>query len=339
MTEKKKILIVDDDFEIALFLRSTLEIMLPDYEVVNAPSAEEGMLETLQGVDLVISDLNLPGMSGFDFIHRVRRSTPDTPIILITGEREPRLHQEARSLGIAGFFLKPIQVEELTGTVRQILQGEMPEDKTTPPPSVPAGAVRRLGLLRGETGAHYAMLVDVNGNCLVTDGQVQDLARNQVASLLAKGLTNSVELARALKAPQPLTISYQAGTGHDLYAANIGANYIVALIFDSRRGRTQIGAVWVYARRAVKDLFELLAELELDPGAVPKGAPMPAVPEAEPAVIAAAPAPAAAEPVMLQAEPAVIVAEPVPVTINVTQLGHPDGAEGGKSTGVGQAGG
>ena len=74
MTEKKKILIVDDDFEIALFLRSTLEIMLPDYEVVNAPSAEEGMLETLQGVDLVISDLNLPGMSGFDFIHRVRRS-------------------------------------------------------------------------------------------------------------------------------------------------------------------------------------------------------------------------------------------------------------------------
>ena len=312
MTEKKKILIVDDDFEIALFLRSTLEIMLPDYEVVNAPSAEEGMLETLQGVDLVISDLNLPGMSGFDFIHRVRRTTPDTPIILITGEREPKLHQEARSLGLAGFFLKPIQVEELTGTVRQILQGEMPEEKSALPPLVPAGVARRLGLLRVDTGAHYAMLVNVDGNCLVADGQVRDLARNQIASLLAKGLTNSVELARVLKAPQPFTINYQAGTGHDLYAANIGANYIIALIFDSSRGRTQIGAVWVYARRAVKDMFELLDDLELTPTAAPKGAAMPAVPKAEPAVTAAKPTPLTAEPVMLQAKPAVIAAEPAP---------------------------
>jgi hypothetical protein len=140
------------------------------------------------------------------------------------------------------------------------------------------------------------MLVDVNGNCLVADGQVRDLARDQISSLLAKGLTNSVELARVLKAPQPFTINYQAGTGHDLYAANIGANYIIALIFDSRRGRTQIGAVWVYARRAVKDLFELLDDVEVPPTAVPKGATMPAVPKAEPAVIAAEPAPPRTEP-------------------------------------------
>ena len=271
MADKKKILIVDDDFEIALFLRSTLEIMWPDFDVVNVPSAEEAMLEMGQGVDLIITDLHLPGMSGFEFIARLRRRTPEMPIILITGERSPRQLEQARSLGLAGFFLKPIQVEELSRVARQVLAGEVrqEDDPGTPARSIPAGVARRLNLLRIDTGAHFAMLVDMNGDCLIADGQVRDVAGDQVARLLAQGLTNSLELARALRAPQPFTINYQAGALHDLYAANVGANYIIALIFDSQRGRTQIGAVWVYARRAVKDLLELLADMEIAPTGTP----------------------------------------------------------------------
>ncbi len=281
MPEKKRILIVDDDFEIALFLRTTLEIVWPDYEVVNVPSGEEGMLELLRGIDLVISDLNLPGISGLDFIKKIRQRSPDMPIIVITGERSTRLHQEAQGLGLTGFFLKPVPVEELTTLARRILNGDLApeESETAASTSLPLEASRRLKNLRIDTGAHYAMLVDLNGSCLIEDGQIGDISRDTVAALLAKGLMNSFELARALKAPQPFTINYQAGGEHDLYAANVGANYSIALIFDSRRGRSQIGAVWVYARRAVKDMLTLLASVA--PASTPAPTPSPAPGPAE----------------------------------------------------------
>jgi DNA-binding NarL/FixJ family response regulator len=334
MADKKRILIVDDDFEIALFLRTTLEIMWPDYDVVNVPSAEEGMLESRQGIDLVITDLNLPGMSGFNFISWLRRTAPETPIILITGERSPKLREEAMSLGLAGFFLKPIHVEELANLVRETLAAEMPPAvAATTPHVIPAGVPRRLSALRIDTGAHYAMLVDVDGNCLAADGHVQELNRDRIAALLAKGLTNSVELAQALRAPQPFTINYQAGAFHDLYAANVGANHIIALVFDSQRGQKKIGAVWVFARQAVRDLLEMLPDLEIAPAAVTQAEPEPTAepipPELaskevqeispQPEVTAEptpAPAPAAehAEPTPAQltpAEPAVVVPDEV----------------------------
>jgi DNA-binding NarL/FixJ family response regulator len=323
MADKKKILIVDDDFEIALFLRTTLEIMWPDYDVVNVPSAEEGMLESRQGIDLVITDLNLPGMSGFNFISWLRRTAPDTPIILITGERSPKLREEAMSLGLAGFFLKPIHVEELASLVRQSLAAELPQaEAATPPRSIPAGVARRLSALRIDTGAHYAMLVDVNGNCLASDGHAQELNRDRIAALLAKGLTNSFELAQALRAPQPFTINYQAGAFHDLYAANVGANHIIALVFDSQRGQKKIGAVWVFARQAVRDLLEMLTDLESARTAVTQPEPTTGEPAAEPTP----PEPAPEDAQQISPEPE-IIAGPAPTPAPVAEPAEPTPAE------------
>jgi DNA-binding NarL/FixJ family response regulator len=323
MADKKKILIVDDDFEIALFLRTTLEIMWPDYDVVNVPSAEEGMLESRQGIDLVITDLNLPGMSGFNFISWLRRTAPDTPIILITGERSPKLREEAMSLGLAGFFLKPIHVEELASLVRQSLAAELPQaEAATPPRSIPAGVARRLSALRIDTGAHYAMLVDVNGNCLASDGHAQELNRDRIAALLAKGLTNSFELAQALRAPQPFTINYQAGAFHDLYAANVGANHIIALVFDSQRGQKKIGAVWVFARQAVRDLLEMLTDLESALTPVTQPEPTTGEPAAEPTP----PEPAPEDAQQISPEPE-IIAGPAPTPAPVAEPAEPTPAE------------
>lgn len=282
MANHKKILIVDDDFETALFLRTTLEIILPDYNVVNVPSGEEGMLQSTRGVDLVITDLNLPDLSGFSFISWLRHTVPDTPIILVTGERSPQLHEEARSLGITGSFLKPIHVEELVSLVRQTLTGRVREAEAAVIPRwVPAGISRRLNTLRIDTGAHYAMLVDADAKCLAEDGQPHDLDRDRIAALLATNLSNWLKLAQALRAPQPFTISYQAGAVHDLYTANVGANHSVALVFDSQRGQNKIGAVWVFARQAVQDLLDLLADMEIAPTVAT---------ESEPEAIASKPA-------------------------------------------------
>jgi DNA-binding NarL/FixJ family response regulator len=287
MADRKRILIIDDDFEIALFLRTTLEIIWPADEVINVPSGEEGLLEVRRGpVDVIILDLKLPGIHGLEFVEKVERVAPGTPIIIITGDRSPELHQKVRALGLAGFFLKPLHVDDISSAVRQILEGgPEPEEDVPPPQKLSPQITRRLSALRIDTGADYVMFVDLSGRCLACDGQVGDLNTARLASLLAGTLANSAELAQALSAPQPFTINYQAGTTYDLYAATVGPSYLIALIFDARHGRGKIGAVWVYARRAIKELLDLLGSEAAAAVAPPAVAPEPAsapVPAPEP---------------------------------------------------------
>ena len=154
MADQKRILIIDDNFQVALFLRTSLEIIWPNFSIVNVPSAEEGFLEMRQGVDLVIVDLKLPGMQGTEFIQRIQRTTPETPIIVITGEDDPQLHRQVRSLNLAGFFLKPLEVDDLTAAIRRILTGEAARPAKAPDmsPDMSSKIFRRLGQLRVDTG-------------------------------------------------------------------------------------------------------------------------------------------------------------------------------------------
>ena len=286
MTEVKRILIVEDDFEVALFLRAALEVIGSGYEVLTVPSGEEAMLVVRRsGADLVITDLNLPGIDGLEFIDQVRRAAPDTPIVAITGELSPKLHEQVRSLELEAFFLKPIPVDDLTGTVLHILEEELPKEfpAAGEPHSINPEIFRRLRSLRIDTGAHYATLVDTEGDCVAADGQPGELDAAEIASLLAIELCNSLELARALKASEPITINYQAGAAHDIYSASVGIDHIMALVFDAERGSSRIGAVWMYARRAVKELLELLGTLAVPPEPEPEPAePEPTEPPPRP---------------------------------------------------------
>jgi DNA-binding NarL/FixJ family response regulator len=295
MTDRKRILIIDDNFEIALFLRTTLEIIWPTHQIINVPSGEEGLLEVRRApADVIILDLKLPGIHGLEFIEKINALAPETPIIVITGERSPELHQQVRALGVAGFFLKPLHVDDISSAVRQILEGAPePEEGGPPPQKLSPQISRRLSALRIDTGADYVMFVDLNGRCLVRDGQAGDLNINRLASYLGGTLAHSAELAQILRAPQPFTINYQAGATYDLYAATVGPSYLIALIFDGRHGRGKIGAVWVYARRAIKELLDLLgseAPVPVEPASAPPSAPQP-----EPALAEAPAGPAEAE--------------------------------------------
>ena len=79
MADVKKVLVVDDHFEMLELLRSMLELSNEEYEVLAVPSAEEGWLEMQRTpFDLVITDVRLPGMSGFDFVRRMRKRRRET---------------------------------------------------------------------------------------------------------------------------------------------------------------------------------------------------------------------------------------------------------------------
>jgi len=266
MAETKRILVVDDHFEMLESLRSMLEMSSQEYQVLAVPSAEEGFYEMRRRpFDLLITDLRLPGMSGFELIRKVKTSYPATPVIMITGYSSDQGREEAEALGVFRYFQKPLDTDGLLAAVEAALYGESASEPpiTTPTPApgntpIPAEIPRRLEMLRADTGARYLMLTDQVGRILFETGNGGQLALTAIAEVMATNLRDSFVLSGLLGSEQPVNIQYQAGQQVDLYYANVGRHYLLALFFSAESRRGRIGTVWVFAQRAIKDMLALM---------------------------------------------------------------------------------
>jgi DNA-binding NtrC family response regulator len=110
------VLIVDDEKNMRASLRSILED--EDYSVRTAESAEEALLLLSRDEFLmVITDARLGGMSGYDFLPKVRAQWPDLPAIMITAYATPKLAVEAIQAGAVDYLAKPFAPEELLHAV------------------------------------------------------------------------------------------------------------------------------------------------------------------------------------------------------------------------------
>jgi two-component system response regulator AtoC len=117
----KKVLVVDDERK----MRRVLQMLLEKMEIasVAAESGEEALdYLTRERVDLVLSDLRLPGMSGIDLLARVRESDPDVPFIVLTAYGTVETAVEAMKRGAFDYVLKPFDVEALELVVRKALE-------------------------------------------------------------------------------------------------------------------------------------------------------------------------------------------------------------------------
>jgi two-component system response regulator FixJ len=84
------------------------------YRTLLSPSAEKFLESPARGtVDVLISDIGLPGMSGIELLRKLKRNAECPPTILITGRGEIHLEQDARDLGVLRLFLKPFDTREL----------------------------------------------------------------------------------------------------------------------------------------------------------------------------------------------------------------------------------
>lgn len=277
MADVKEILVIDDHFEMLESLRSMLELSSGDYEVLGVPSAEEGFLELRRTpFDLVITDVRLPGMSGFELVRKVREFRPEVPIIMITAYSSAQGKQEAEQLGVARYFQKPLDAEALLASVHAALYQDMAlssAEEARPPTTEEATKVigvaqdeagQRLQALLSDTGAVEALLVDAAGEIIRRVGRQSSREIARAAKIAARGLQSSFELADVLQSEEPFTIQYQAGETIDVYSANVGRRHFVMLVFDSRARRARIGTVWIFAQRAVKDLKEILTSPHSD---------------------------------------------------------------------------
>ncbi|MCA1841449.1 MAG: response regulator transcription factor [Actinomycetota bacterium] len=122
-----KVLVVDDDPAIRRVLQTTLE--LDGYEVSMAADGEEA-LATVSGSipDLVILDVMMPRMDGFDVLAKLRESqeTAKVPVILLTARSSAEDQWEGWQKGVDYYMTKPFDVEELLRFMDYVFKGGGP---------------------------------------------------------------------------------------------------------------------------------------------------------------------------------------------------------------------
>jgi signal transduction histidine kinase/CheY-like chemotaxis protein len=137
------VLCVDDDPSTLSALRRVLR---PEpYEVVTTSTAEEALMRIETGpVQLVISDHRMPGMSGADLLERVRKMSPRTIRVMLTGFPESGLVSYGLAHGIDWLISKPWSDGALRGALRQLLEGREETAGRLPGASEGAGTEPRL---------------------------------------------------------------------------------------------------------------------------------------------------------------------------------------------------
>jgi response regulator RpfG family c-di-GMP phosphodiesterase len=118
-----KVLFVDDEEHILKSLRRLL--MDEDIEVVTATSGEQGLdlLAKTEGIEVIVSDQRMPGMSGAEFLHHAKETTPDALRIILTGYADVNATIDAINKGGAYRYIsKPWNDEELKQTIRDAVR-------------------------------------------------------------------------------------------------------------------------------------------------------------------------------------------------------------------------
>ena len=123
------VLIVEDEFNIGKLVRTYLE--RDGYVVVWVRSGEEALVELdRHGVDLIVLDVGLPGIDGFEVCRRVRASSP-VPVIMLTARDEETDRVVGLELGADDYVPKPFSPRELVARVKAVLRRTQPQRVAT----------------------------------------------------------------------------------------------------------------------------------------------------------------------------------------------------------------
>jgi two-component system response regulator CpxR len=144
---RAQLLLIDDDAELCAMLREYLEP-----EGFGAETAENGQsaLERLArgGIDLVVLDVMLPGLSGFEVLRRLR-ATSRVPVLMLTARGEEIDRVVGLEMGADDYLAKPFSPRELVARIRAVLRRMA---------DTPAGGILAFGTLMLDVRAHRAQI-------------------------------------------------------------------------------------------------------------------------------------------------------------------------------------
>lgn len=118
------VLIVDDERDAVDAMKMYLD--LQGFSIRLAYSGQEGVNAAKEAKpDLVLLDLAMPGMDGWQALKLMKQSAPDLRVVIVTGSVPDRnLEEQVKQEGAIGILTKPIQIDELAPKIRALIRNE-----------------------------------------------------------------------------------------------------------------------------------------------------------------------------------------------------------------------
>lgn len=120
MDAQRTVLVVEDNN----FVRTQIVVFLKGagYNTLEATDGNEALALLSEEVSLVIVDVRMEPMGGFDFIGMMQMEDYKIPVVLVTGDQDSDLLERANKLGVASVLMKPVQKDRLVSIVSRLIE-------------------------------------------------------------------------------------------------------------------------------------------------------------------------------------------------------------------------
>jgi DNA-binding NtrC family response regulator len=120
MEKPLRLVLIDDDEGVLRALGMLLRAMKFEVEMFNSPQSAIDYATTPASIDLVISDLRMPGLTGEDVIRQLKSRRPSLPVVIMSGHATSNDIARLRAIGMSAFISKPFTPDQLLGTIREL---------------------------------------------------------------------------------------------------------------------------------------------------------------------------------------------------------------------------
>ncbi len=271
------VLIADDQREVIRALKSGLETLTEDVVVWGVMSGEEALLEArFKRIDLLISNVRLPGMTGFELVQRIRMANPELKTILLAAATSQEIRREVEKAGADTFYVKPINQADFLDTCERLMgltkPGAMTPAGVIPPQGVVAptpetgtpgkGVSERLLSLRQNLGALSVILLSDNGQVVVRAGDLPEpgIETMLIPSLMAAFSTGQ-KISQFLRKSSPQNFQIYHGAVYDLVFSPIGNTYALLTITNGDLLGINLGSIIEKIRLAISELSTTLERM------------------------------------------------------------------------------
>lgn len=268
MSDNFRVLIVDDHQEIRTVLRAALETLEADLDLLDVPSAEEAIVEVVgTGIDLLIADVGLPGLSGLELYRKLKATYADMQVIIITGIEDEEVHREILDLGAEAYFFKPLNLPEFLNAVRLTMGLDPVEEEAEEliklsKENLHPDVTERIADLRGELGAISILILETSGVIVAETGVLPDkIYEAHVLPTLLKGVEATQKISFYLGKDEPESTWYFSGERYDLFWSNISPDYGMVIITNPVTQNNDLTWVLTTVKLAVDEVSEIISNL------------------------------------------------------------------------------